>query len=56
MRLALALAAALWLVAVAVPPVHCATCSGGKPCAACKNCSSCKFCKKDGGTCGACKK
>lgn len=33
-----------------------ATCTGSATCKACKNCHSCKHCKKDGGTCGACKK
>lgn len=38
------------------PPLHLATCVGADPCKACKNCHACKHCKKDGGTCGACKK
>lgn len=33
-----------------------ATCTGASDCKACKNCNSCKHCKKDGGSCGACKK
>lgn len=33
-----------------------ARCTGATPCSACKNCSSCKHCKKEGGTCGICKK
>jgi hypothetical protein len=33
-----------------------AKCVGSTPCSACKNCSGCKHCKKDGGSCGVCKK
>lgn len=36
--------------------LHAATCTGANPCKACKNCSSCARCKKNGGTCGVCKR